>query len=55
MYLTSPVMSAEHTRNSYYYIGDALRITLTGGKIHFSNEELSKLKNFVECEEFDYR
>ena len=46
--MTSPIMSALNSRSTYYFIGDALRIALTGGRIPFSNIELSKLKRFIE-------
>ena len=55
MYMTSPIMSALNSRSNYYFIGESLRIALTGGRIPFSNIELTKLKKFVEGEDVDYR
>ena len=53
--MTSPVMSAMNSRSTYFFIGDALRIALTGGRIPYSNVELSKLKRFIEGEDVNYR
>ena len=39
----------DHKRNNFFFIGDALRALLTGGKVHFSSPSLASLKSFIEC------
>lgn len=41
-------VSAEHKRNNFFFLGDALRSLLTGSKVQFSSPSLEGLKNFIE-------
>lgn len=41
-------VSADHERNNFFFLGDALRSLLTGGKVPFSSPSLEGLKNFIE-------
>jgi hypothetical protein len=42
-------------RNNFYYLGDALRKLLTGGKVTFSSDCLQNFRDLVDCKKKNYR
>lgn len=47
-YERAKIMNVVRKRNNFFFVGDALRAVLTGGKVHFSNQSLAAFKAFIE-------
>ena len=54
-YDTSGVLVVAKKRNNFFYVGEALRQVMTGGRIHFSNPVLESYKDFIGQKEVNYR
>lgn len=55
LYGNEPSLNVLQKRNNFFFIGAALRLLLSGGRVHFCDASIRAYRKFVECTDVPHR